>query len=108
MFTVTLVLTFFTWGEIYSLFPATLGDYFGSRNATSNYSVLYTAKGVASTLAAIAAPFIFERFGSWDAVFIGSAIMAFLAAIGAMVLKTVPLPKRAIAAEPLVANVSRR
>ena len=34
----TLVLVYFTWGEIYSLFPATVGDYFGTRHATSNYA----------------------------------------------------------------------
>ena len=45
MFAFTLVLVYFTWGEIYSLFPSTSGDYFGSRHATSNYAVLYTAKG---------------------------------------------------------------
>lgn len=50
MFAFTLVLVYFTWGEIYSLFPSTAGDYFGSRHATSNYAVLYTAKGVASII----------------------------------------------------------
>ena len=50
LFTITLVLTFFTWGEIYTLFPSILGDWFGSRNGASNYSFLYTAKGVAAIL----------------------------------------------------------
>ena len=50
LFAFTLVLVYFTWGEIYSLFPATSADYFGTRNATSNYGVLYTAKGVASII----------------------------------------------------------
>src|SRR5262245_51897002 len=49
-FTITLVLTFFTWGEIYSLFPSIVGDYFGTRHATSNYGVMYSAKGVASII----------------------------------------------------------
>ena len=49
-FALTLVLVYFTWGEIYSLFPSTAGDYFGTRHATSNYAVLYTAKGVASII----------------------------------------------------------
>src|SRR2546425_8227492 len=49
-FAITLVLVYFTWGEIYSLFPATAADYFGSRHATSNYAILYTAKGVASVI----------------------------------------------------------
>ena len=103
-FTVTLVLTFFTWGEIYSLFPAALGDYFGSRNATSNYSVLYTAKGVASILAGVVAALLHDRFGNWDAVFYGSAVLAFLAAIGAVILKAAPLPKKTVAAEHAVVS----
>lgn len=40
--------TFFGWGEIYSLFPATSGDFFGRKFATTNYGFLYTAKGTAS------------------------------------------------------------
>ena len=46
----TLVAVYFTWGQIYSLFPSTSGDYFGTKHATSNYAVLYTAKGVASII----------------------------------------------------------
>ena len=59
--------SYFTWGEIFSLFPSTLGDYFGTRHATSNYSVLYTAKGVASIIGGGVAALLFERFGSWSA-----------------------------------------
>ena len=50
MLVISLVLTYFTWGQVFSLFPATLGDYFGSRHATSNYAVLYTAKGVSAAV----------------------------------------------------------
>jgi MFS family permease len=42
--------TFFGWGEIYSLFPALCGDFFGRKYATANYGFLYTAKGSASVL----------------------------------------------------------
>jgi OFA family oxalate/formate antiporter-like MFS transporter len=42
--------TFFGWGEIFSLFPALTGDFFGRKHATSNYGFLYTAKGTASVL----------------------------------------------------------
>jgi OFA family oxalate/formate antiporter-like MFS transporter len=106
MFTLTLVLTFFTWGEVYSLFPSTVGDYFGGRNATSNYGVVYTAKGVASILAGYVAALLHDRFGSWDAVFYGSAIMAAIAAVGALVLRATPLPKKADAPGRVVAGVS--
>jgi OFA family oxalate/formate antiporter-like MFS transporter len=79
-FAVSLVLVYFTWGEIYSLFPATSGDYFGSRHATSNYAVLYSAKGVASIIGGWFGAFLYEQSGSWAMGFYGSALMALIAA----------------------------
>ena len=64
-FAVTLVLVYFTWGQIYSLFPSTAGDYFGTRHATSNYAVLYTAKGVASIIGGWVGALSLEQSGSW-------------------------------------------
>jgi OFA family oxalate/formate antiporter-like MFS transporter len=92
-FAFTLVLTYFTWGEIFSLFPSTLGDYFGTRHATSNYSVLYTAKGVASIVGGGLAALLFERFGSWTAAFYGSATLALVATALAYGLRASRSPK---------------
>jgi MFS transporter, OFA family, oxalate/formate antiporter len=80
LFALSLVLVYFTWGEIYSLFPSTVADYFGTRHATSNYSVLYTAKGVASIIGGWFGAFLFEWSGSWSMGFYGSAAMALVAA----------------------------
>lgn len=91
-FTVTLVLTFFSWGEIFSLFPATLSDYFGTRHAVANYGVLYTAKGVAAIIGGGLAALLFETFGTWSAVLYGSAMLALLSVGMAAYLKTRPLP----------------
>ena len=79
-FSATLVLVYFTWGEIYSLFPAMSADYFGAKNATSNYAVLYSAKGVASIMGGWVGAKIFESTGSWSTGFYGSAVMALVAA----------------------------
>ena len=81
LFTVTLVFVFLTWGEVFSLFPALLGDYYGARYATSNYGVLYSAKGVAAIIGGGTAALLYEQFGSWDACFYGSAALALIAAI---------------------------
>jgi len=48
LFVIFSAFTFFGWGEIYSLFPALCGDFFGRKYATENYGFLYTAKGTAS------------------------------------------------------------
>lgn len=86
-FSLTLVLVYFTWGQIFSLFPAIAGDYFGTRYATSNYAVLYTAKGVASIIGGWAGALLFERAGGWTAAFYGSAAMAAVAAALAVALR---------------------
>jgi OFA family oxalate/formate antiporter-like MFS transporter len=88
-FAATLVAVYFTWGQIYSLFPSLSGDYFGTQNATSNYAVLYTAKGVASIIGPWVGALIFEQSGSWAMGFYGSAIMALLAAGLALRLRAV-------------------
>ena len=81
-FSTTLVLVYFTWGEIYSLFPSASADYFGARHATSNYAVLYTAKGVATAIGALGlGAFLYERTGSWATGFYISAVMALVAAV---------------------------
>jgi OFA family oxalate/formate antiporter-like MFS transporter len=61
--------TFFAWGEIFSLFPAAIGDVFGADYATTNYGVQYTAKGLASIFAGWGAAVIMEAAGSWTPVF---------------------------------------
>ena len=96
LFTVSLVLTFFTWGEVFSLFPSILGDYYGTRYATSNYGVLYSAKGVAAIIGGGLAALLFERFGTWSACLYGSAVLALVAAALAFGLRAAALSNRAL------------
>ena len=46
LFVLTAILAIFFWGPLFSLFPATVGQYFGDLAAGSNYGLLYAlAKG---------------------------------------------------------------
>ena len=77
-------LVFFGWGQIFSLFPSTLTDTFGTQYATTNYGFLYMAQGVGSILGAPVAAMIFEASGSWMPVFglvIGMDILTGLLAL---------------------------
>jgi len=69
LFVILSGLVFFAWGEIYSLFPAAVGDVFGPKYAATNYGIQYTAKGTASIFAGVGAAWIFETWGSWEGVF---------------------------------------
>jgi oxalate/formate antiporter len=60
---------FFGWGEIFSLFPSTLTDTFGTRHATANYGFLYMAQGIGSVLGGPVAAWIHDGAGSWLPVF---------------------------------------
>jgi MFS transporter, OFA family, oxalate/formate antiporter len=104
MFSVTLVLVYFTWGQIYSLFPATSADYFGTTHATSNYAVLYTAKGTASIIGGWVGTMLYEQSGSWTTGFYGSAIMALIAAALAVNLKSARTAAAAAVAVPAPAK----
>jgi len=79
-------LVFFGWGEIFSLFPSTLTDTFGPKNASTNYGFLYMAQGVGSILGAPVAAMIFERTGSWMPVFYTIIVMDILTGVLALVL----------------------
>jgi oxalate/formate antiporter len=62
-------LVFFGWGEIFSLFPSTLTDTFGTKHATANYGCLYMAQGVGSVLGGPVAALLHQSTGSWIPVF---------------------------------------
>jgi OFA family oxalate/formate antiporter-like MFS transporter len=79
-------LVFFGWGEIFSLFPATLTDTFGVKHATTNYGFLYMAQGVGSILGAPVAAKIFEATGSWIPVFTTIICMDILTGLLALFL----------------------
>jgi predicted MFS family arabinose efflux permease len=68
MFVLLTGLVFFAWGEIYSLFPATRADTFGTRYAAGNAGLLYTAKGTASLLVPLSS-MLTAATGGWHIAF---------------------------------------
>jgi len=97
-------LAFFSWGEIFSLFPAATADLFGQRFATTNYGIVYTAKGLASIFSGPVAALAAGAAGSWVPVFWAMVICSAVDAVLALVLlkpmarRTVERARRAFAA----------
>jgi OFA family oxalate/formate antiporter-like MFS transporter len=79
-FVVLTGMVFFAWGEIYSLFPSTCADTFGSKFAAANAGLLYTAKGTASLLVPLSSV-LAAATGSWHMVFIVASVMNAIAAL---------------------------
>ena len=76
-FIICAALIFFTWGEIFSLFPSTCTDIFGPKYATTNTAMLYTAKGLSAFVVPLA-NVLKSHTGSWHSVFVVASIMNFL------------------------------
>jgi OFA family oxalate/formate antiporter-like MFS transporter len=86
VFVLATAVYFGVFGEIYSLFPATSGDTFGAKFATTNNGMLYTAKGTAALLVPVAS-LVASRYG-WQAVFvIAVALNATAALLALFVIK---------------------
>jgi len=101
---------FFAWGEIYSIFPATTRDHYGQKFATTNYGMLYTAKGTAALLVPLSS-IVTTATGSWNATLMIAAAFNIVAAILAIaVLK--PMRRRDILKQreslgtPIIAGLS--
>lgn len=86
-------LAFFSWGEIFSLFPALTGDLFGRKYATTNYGMMYTAKGTASIFSGPVAAIAAAASGAWTVVFWAMTACAALTAVLAL-LALKPLANR--------------
>ena len=100
-FVVCAGLIFFTWGEIFSLFPSTCTDTFGPKYATTNASLLYTAKGTAAFLVPLA-NVLKSATGSWESVFmVAAATNVIVVLLALFVLKPLRVSqmRRARAAE---------
>ncbi|MGA2054092.1 MAG: oxalate/formate MFS antiporter [Bradyrhizobium sp.] len=105
VFVLATAVYFGVFGEIYSLFPATSGDTFGVKFATTNNGMLYTAKGTASLLVPIAS-LIASHYG-WQAVFvIAVALNATAALMALFVIK--PMRRAFILGSETPANTAAR
>jgi len=98
-FMVIMPFVFLAWGEIYALFSAITGDVFGSKNASGNYGILYTAKGLSSIMAGWGAAAVAAAYaGSFSVPYYISSAFDILAAILALYILR-PIIRKRIAGE---------
>lgn len=98
LFVVLSGVVFFGWGEIFSLFPATLTDTFGTKHATQNWGFLMCAEGVGSILGGPLAALLHQYSGSWNVVF-GVAVAADLATAALAIAVLMPMRRRYLQAQ---------
>ncbi len=94
-------LVFFAWGNIFSIFPALTSDHFGNKYATTNYALLYTAKGCAAFFVPIGS-LLAARTGNWHLTLVIASVANIVAAL-LMILVLRPIRIRAIRREDSLA-----
>jgi OFA family oxalate/formate antiporter-like MFS transporter len=99
-FIITDALVFLFWGDIFSLFAATVGDAFGRKYVTANYGLMYTAKGAASLLVPLG-NVLTHVTGNWHAVYaVGCGMNVIAALLGFFVLKPIIKSRLALPRDP--------
>ncbi len=79
--TIGAVVTGATYGALLALFPATTWDWFGLKNAGTNYGLIFTAWGVGGLVGPIIAGQIIDSTGGYNAAYIMSAVLLIIAAV---------------------------
>ena len=98
-FMILMPFVFLAWGEIYALFSAMTGDVFGPKNASANYGILYTAKGLASIMAGWGAAAVAAMYaGSFSVPYYIAAVFDIVSAVLALLVLR-PLVRKRIAGE---------
>ena len=98
-FMILMPFVFLAWGEIYALFSAITGDVFGPKNASGNYGILYTAKGMASIMAGRGAAAVAAAYaGSFEVPYYIASAFDIIAAVMALYILR-PIIRKRIAGE---------
>ena len=73
-------------GTQYTLFPSIVGDYFGEKNSSTNYALLYSAKMIVGIFGGAVVSWLVVMTG-WSFVFLFGGILAVAAGFGAVILQ---------------------
>lgn len=68
-------------GAPFALYPATIGDYYGSKYSTTNYGITYTAKAWAGLISGWLSGYLVMEFGSYRLPLVLVALCSLVAAV---------------------------
>jgi OFA family oxalate/formate antiporter-like MFS transporter len=119
LFIVTAILSIFFWASLFSLFPITIGKYYGNAAAGANYGLLYAiAKGTGGVYGGILTAVLISNHGFSFSMSV-AGVLAIVAGLVIIPLKFFPVMRRGRkvgeleladdgrpAAEPLVLNAT--
>ncbi|MCR6692160.1 MAG: MFS transporter, partial [archaeon YNP-LCB-003-016] len=74
-------------GSPFAFYPSIIGDYYGSRYATANYGLTYTAKAWAGLISGWLTGYLYMVFGSYDQILLFLSFSSIAAGFASLLLK---------------------
>jgi MFS family permease len=78
---VMVFIVYFCYGAQASVNPATIADFWGTRNAGANYGLLFTAWGAAGIIGPTIGGVLFDKYRNYEAAFYAAAVLAGIACV---------------------------
>ncbi|MFC6753997.1 OFA family MFS transporter [Halorubrum tibetense] len=85
-YVLTVAVAVFFWSSQFSLFPSLVGDYYGSRHSSANYSLVYSGKMWGGVFGGGVVGWLVGVIG-WDATFVFGGALALAAGIAGFLLR---------------------
>ena len=89
LFYLLLVVIYYCYGTLLSVFASTCADFYGTRNMGVNYGLLFSAWGVAGIVGPVIAGRVFDATGTYEVAFYVAAALS-VVALGALMLSKPP------------------
>ncbi len=80
-FTLLAIMASLLSGAPYTFYPSIIGDYYGTKYATANYGITYTAKAWSGLIAGWITGYIVATYGTYKVALIVTAIITLIAAL---------------------------
>ena len=95
LFYLLLVVIYYCYGTLLSVFASTCADFYGTRNMGVNYGLLFSAWGVAGIVGPVIAGRVFDATGTYEVAFYVAAALSVVALAALMLAKPPQAPAAA-------------
>ncbi len=95
LFYLLLIVIYYCYGTLLSVFASTCADFYGTRNMGVNYGLLFSAWGVAGIVGPVIAGRVFDATGTYEVAFYVAAVLSVVALAALMLSKPPQAPAAA-------------
>ena len=95
LFYLLLIVIYYCYGTLLSVFASTCADFYGTRNMGVNYGLLFSAWGVAGIIGPVIAGRVFDATGTYEVAFYVAAALSVVALAALMLSKPPQAPAAA-------------